>query len=294
MKQRAGSVLRLTTPVRALAQRFAFLLLLSAAVGLIIVGRVDTVLVERARTTVVDAFAPILEAFSRPIATVADIVDNVRELAHLRSENARLREESQRLVRWQQVARRLESENAALRDMLNYVPDPSARYITGRVIAASPGPFVRSVLVNVGVRDGVGKGQATVNGQGLVGRVAEVGHRSARVLLITDLNSRIPVVVGFSRERAILAGDNSDRPEILYLPAEVQVSPGDRVVTSGHGGVFAPGLPIGVVAAVGDDGVRVQPFVDWDRLEYLRLIDFGADDLLSAPQGPPEDAKGGR
>ena len=157
--------------------------------------------------------------------------------------------------------------------------------VAARVVGDSGGAFVHSVLVNAGGQDGVRKGQAAVNGEGLVGRVAEVGERSARVLLVTDLNSRIPVLLESQRYRAILVGDNSQRPRLLYLSADAKVSPGDRIVTSGHGGVFPPGLAVGVVTLIANGDVRVQPFVDWERLEYVRLIEFGRYDDGPGGQG---------
>lgn len=275
LRPREGSVLRFATPLKVVAQRFAFLLLLGGAIGMIILGKADTVLVERARTQITDAFTPLLDAISRPVATVNDGFTQLQGLIELRSENLRLIEENGRLRNWESAARRLESENHAFRDLLNFVPDDVQRFTAARVVGDSGGAYVHSVLVNAGGRDGVLKGQAAVNGEGLVGRVAEVGERSARVLLVTDLNSRIPVLLESQRYRAILVGDNSQRPRLLYLSADAKVSPGDRIVTSGHGGVFPPGLAVGAVTLIANGDVRVQPFVDWDRLEYVRLIEFG-------------------
>lgn len=284
MRQRTGSVLRFATPLKALVQRFAFLALVGITFGLMLLGKADVVLVERIRTATTDAVAPILDVFSRPAATVAEVADRARELAALRRENARLRRENEHLVQWQQVARRLEAENEALRGLLNAAPRAAVTFVSARVIADSGGAFARSLLLNAGARDGVRKGQAVVTGDGLVGRIASVGDRSARVLLITDLNSRIPVLVHSTRERAVLAGDNSDRPALQRLRHDARVWPGERIVTSGHGGAFPPGLPVGTVAAVTESEIRVQPFVEWDRLEYVRVVDFGLHGIL-APSG---------
>ena len=289
MRPREGSELRFATPLKVVAQKFAFLLLLGAAIGMVILGKADTVLVERVRTQVADAFVPILDAISRPVATVNDGVQQVQGLIALRSENQRLIDENRRLRSWESVARQLESENRAFRDLLSFAPEAAQRFTAARVVGDSDGAFVHSVLVNAGERDGVRKGQAAVNGEGLVGRVAEVGERSARVLLVTDLNSRIPVRLESQRTRAILAGDNSQRPRLLYLLADAKVSPGDRIVTSGHGGVFPPGLPVGVVTLIANGDVRVQPFVDWERLEYVRLIEFSRGEEQPAQ---PKNAAG--
>lgn len=284
MKDRSGSVLRLAQPIRIWVQRFTFLLLLAAAAGLMLLGKADTVIVERIRVEMTDAVAPVLDALSRPIGVANDVIEHARNIYGLALENRTLREENARLMQWQAVARQLEAENQVLRNLTGFVPEAAASEVTARVIGASGGAYVRSVLIAAGARHGVRKGQAAVAGAGLAGRVTEVGDRSARVLLITDLNSRIPVVIESSRDQAILAGDNSERPRLDYLRANARVSPGDRVVTSGIGGIFPPGIPVGVV--VGGEGVlRVQPPVDWDRLELLRLVDFGLGGPLRSPAG---------
>ena len=123
-----------------------------------------------------------------------------------------------------------------------------------------------------------------------VRRVTVVGALSARVLILTDLNSRIPVIVEESRTRAILVGDNSPRPALRYLRETAVVKPGQRVVTSGHGGILPPGLPVGRVLATKDGVLRVQPFVNLDRLEYLQIVEFAT---VRAPQGAAGKTGGG-
>ncbi len=178
------------------------------------------------------------------------------------------------LLRWQAAARKLNAENTSLRAMIGFVPDPGAKFITARVIADTGGSFAHTFILNAGSRHGVAKGQAAISNGGLIGRVGEVGERSSRVLLVTDLNSRIPVLVEPGRARAILAGNNSDRPRLIHLAPGARISPSNRVVTSGHGGAFPPGLPIGIVASVSDEGVSVQPILDRFRLEFVRAVDF--------------------
>ncbi len=295
MKNRAGSLLRLATPVKVVVQRFAFLLLLGASVGLVVLGKADTVMVERLRTSLADAFVPILEGLSRPVATVNEAIATLDRIAALQAENTRLAEENSRLREWQAVARQLEAENRQLRALLGFVPRGAVRYIAGRVIADGGGAFARSLLLNAGAEDGVAKGQAVVTSAGLVGRIARVGRRSALVLLITDLNSRIPVMLESSRERAILAGDNSDRPRLIHLPPEARVAPGDRIVTSGHAGAFPPGLAVGVVTAVDGREVRVRPLVEWNRLEIVRVVDYDLGGVIGSPsrvQGAARRAPG--
>jgi len=293
VKQPSGSVSRLATPIKAWAQRFAFLFLVVGAFALMLIGKADTVLVERVRTVVGDAAAPILEFIARPIDTIGNTVEGIGELTELRARNAALERDNERLRHWQSVARRLEAENAALRSLSDMVPDPRLRFITARVVGDQGGAFARSVLVNAGTRDGVAKGQVAVTAEGVAGRVAEVGLRSSRVLLLTDINSRVPVLVGSARDRSVMAGDNTGQPRLLYLAAGTEIRPGDRVVTSGHGGVFPPGLSIGIVTQASETALRVQPFVDWAHVEYLRLADYELPSLLLTP-GEGGGLKGGR
>lgn len=274
MRPRHGQVSRLMVPARAVAQRSAFLVLISAAFILLVLGRGDNDAVVRFRAAVTDLFAPTLGVLSQPVEAARRLRGTVDDHWRTFQDNQQLRGDIERLMHWQQIARRLEQENAVLRAQLNLRPEPTPRYITARVIADTGGAFVRTLLVNAGSRDGVLKGQAAISGTGLIGRIAEVGERASRLLLLTDLNSRVPVVVEGTRLRAVLAGDNSDRPRLIYLPARAQLSPGDRIVTSGHGGVFPPGLPVGKVSLIDNGELLVQPFVDWDRLEYATMLRY--------------------
>lgn len=290
--KRPGPVLRLAAPLRVLAQRFTFLGLVALSVGLMVFGKAEAPLVERARMTVADALVPILDAASRPVATVAELVDRMNEVIDVHAENNRLREENERLLRWQSVAIKLEVENRSLRDVAKVAAEDAVSFVTARVVADAGGTFVRSVLVMAGTRDGVAKGQSAITADGLVGRVGEVGERSARVLLLTDLNSQVPVVIESSRERAILAGDNSDKPRLTHLAVTARPQIGDRLITSGHGGVFPPGLPVGVIVAVNDGVARIKPFVEFHRLDHVRLIDFGLSGTLPVGAPPPAPRRG--
>ena len=187
-------------------------------------------------------------------------------------ENQRLREQNSRLLKWQNKALALTAENSTLRQMLNFVPEKGTETAAARVIGDTRGVFAQSVLINAGVAAAVERGDAVVGDRGLVGRVAEAGHKSARVLLITDFNSRIPVVSEKNRVRGILFGDNSSAPRLAFLPTDNGLELGDRIVTSGHGHVFPAGFPVGTISSIEEGDIRVVPFVNFDRLEYVRII----------------------
>lgn len=265
--------------VRAFVQRFALALLVISAFGAMLIGKADTVLVEEARVVALDLASPALEAIARPVAAANRAIADLKEFASLREENARLREENARLLAWQTAARRLENENARLRELSQFREGPEASFITARVVGDSVSAYVRGALLNVGRRAGVRTGQAIVTGEGLAGRVAEVGDNSARVLFVTDVNSRLPVLVERTRERAILSGDNSPQPRLTLLPGLAGIQRGDRIVTSGDGGSFPLGIPVGEVIQT-EGQVRVRPFADFSRLEFVRVVDYGVTGLV--------------
>lgn len=281
------SVAGLAVPVRIWAQRFAFLGLLALAFALMLLSKAETGALERARVVIVDGVAPILSVMSRPVEAGQEVSRSVKNFFIVHAENARLRQENERLIRWMQAARQLEIENATLRAQLEYVPDVAPRAVTARVIADTGGAFYHSLLINAGARHFVQRGQAVVSGAGVVGRVAEVGDRSARVLLLTDLNSRIPAIVESTGDRVIVTGNNTNWPELTYLASNSPVSAGDRVVTSGHGGVFPPGLAIGTISESNETRVVLQPAIDLARLSEARILDYGVEGILPPPEQVP-------
>lgn len=290
MRFRGTKVLHLAVPIKAVAQRFAYLLLVAAAVALLIISKADLALTERLRTAMIDIASPVLQLLARPIQTAQQGVTAVENLVTLHRDNTRLRDENARLLHWQQIALRLEQENAALRRLLAVSQDATYDAIAARVIGDTGGPFVRTMLLDAGARDGVRKGQAVVTEHGLVGRIVDAGQRAGRVLLLTDLNSRIPVLVEHSRQRAILAGDNSGQPRLEYLMAAAQLTPGDRIVTSGDGGLFPPGLLVGTVVGAGDRAPRVRPAVDFGQVEFVRVLRY--DRPKPAPDPDPTGGSG--
>src|SRR5690242_4561546 len=186
--------MRISAARRATIERVSLSLLVVISAGMIILGKADQVVFQSLRTSVMDSAVPALDVLSRPAVALAAAADRVLGFFAVDRENVRLAEENERLLGWHQVALRLSAENAQLRDLTKLVPEPAISFVTARVIADSGGAYARSVMVDAGRDNGVARGQAAMTGEGLAGRVSEVGTRAARILLITDLNSRVPVV----------------------------------------------------------------------------------------------------
>jgi rod shape-determining protein MreC len=294
------TVIRLSALRRSSAQRVVAPFLVVVSVLMIILGKVDQVMFESLRISVTDYAAPLLAVLSRPMTAIENLAERAQVTFNIYQDNIRLTAENKKLLHWQQAALTLAAENAGLRDLLKLAPEAAISYVSARVIANSGGAYLRNLTVNAGSESGVTRGQAAVTGEGLVGRVYEVGVRAARILLITDLNSRVPVIVERSRQRAILAGDNSQRLSLWYLDPAAPVRIGDRIITSGKGGVFPAGLPVGLVNAI-DTGIpRVEPYVRLSQVEYVRIVDYGLAEGLPMPIagtprcGPVIAAKAGR
>ena len=270
-------------PLRALRDKGAFGLLVGVTLILVLLGKLDLRLGAAVAGAARDAVVPILHGLQLPIVAGRVAVNEVRDLLTIREENRRLREENARLLARDAEAAWLATENRSLRRMLAAPEVPAARArLTARIVGDSGGTFVRAVLLDAGLEQGVSIGMPALAPEGLVGRVVDVGRRSSRVLLVTDFNSKVPVVIAGSGDQAILEGDNSPRPRLQFLPMTPGFAAGDRVLTSGRGGILPPGLPIGRVDLTAEDGrPRVRPLADWRRLDYVLLLE-------SAPLAEPD------
>jgi rod shape-determining protein MreC len=278
-------------PVRRLLVTVVVLCL----VALVLVWRIDNPRIERMRAAIVDRVVPNMEWAMAPVTGLARMVDDFQSYARLYDQNQQLRRELQQMRAWREAALQLEQENARLLDLNRVQLDPELTFVTGIVMADAGSPFRRSVLINVGGRDGILDGWATMDGLGVVGRISGVGERTSRVLLLTDSNSRVPVTIQPSGQQALLTGDNTQAPVLEFIEAPEDISAGDRIITSGDGGLFPPGLLVGQVVETTDRLLRARLSADMARLNFLRVMrshpgtaldDPGA--LIGPPWPPPE------
>jgi rod shape-determining protein MreC len=271
--------------------------------AIFMVWRIDSPRVERFRLAVIDRVVPNFDWAMVPVTGTINLVRDFQSYQRIYQQNQELRRELQQMKSWKEAALQLEQENARLLDLNSVRLDPRLTHVTGVVVADSGSPFRQSVLLNVGRRDGVLDGWATMDGLGLVGRISGVGERASRVILLTDTTSRIPAVIQPSGQNVIVVGDNTRSPPVDFLENPDLVRPGDRVVSSGDGGVFPAGLVIGQVAKDPGGRLRVRLSADYERLEFLRVLrNYGAERiedtgrlirpevLPSNPETPAPDA----
>lgn len=264
---------------RVRRQRTANVLLILLSFSLMFLGKADIAALRNARMGASDFMAPLMDIVSSPARGIDTMVTGIRTVTSLRAENVRLEAENDLLKRWRRRAEILESENRQLRSVTGAVAPERRTPLTARAVTAPGGSFAHTVLIAVGYESGIRAGNPVVTADGLVGLVVDVGKSYARVLMISDINARIPVILASSSWPALAIGQNGVFLELAFLPEEAKPQIGELVLTSGHGGVLPAGLPVGRVNLVQDNFVRVQPAVDFRSLSYVSVLTGGIEGI---------------
>ena len=291
MKRRKVLFIQLSQ-IRLLAKKFAIVILFLSAFVMMLINKTDTVIIEKTSSMATDVVSPLIDVLVVPARTLAGVFDYFRDLSKIYDDNRKLRAENNRLQIVSDKARALEIENKLLAKLLNYTPPPNAKFVTARVIAEEGDAFSHSIIAYTGRDSGVKKGQVVMSDNGVIGRVDKPGKMYSKIILITDINSKIPVMVERTRVRGILSGDNTTVPKMIFIPLSAKLTVGDRIITSGVAGVFPPGLPIGKISSIEKNSVKIKTFGNLDRLEYVKIIDYGLDGEESASEETPEKGVG--
>jgi len=242
------------------------------------------------RAAVDTVTGPVGGVLAAPVRWAGAASDFVGGYFFAVSENRRLRRELAELQPWRDQAIALKNVNARYEAMLGIRTEPPVAMITARSISESRGPFVNARLLDVGSGKGVRVGNPVINEHGLVGRVTGTSARISRLVLLTDVASRTPVLVDRTDARAILTGDGSGNPRLEFVRGNNSVQAGDRILTSGDGGGYPRGVPIGVAAKGIDGSWRVKLFSDRGAIDYVRVMlfqDFGQLADVAALSPPP-------
>lgn len=264
--------------LRRTVKKFAIVLLFVVVFAFMLLNKTNNALIEKTSTTAGEVIAPVTEILVLPASLMLDGYDYLRSLRKIDEENQALRAENRRLIMANAKNRALEIENRILSEMLNYVAPPEADFVTAKVVAEEGTAFAHSLTVYVGGGRKVSKGQVVISDKGVVGRVEEAGVRYAKIAMINNINSKISVMIEESRIRGMMVGQNDVWPELVFLPLDAKINVGDKVITSGIGGVFPAGLPVGTVASIDKSGIKIKPANDLSRLEYVMIVDYKLPD----------------
>jgi len=254
---------------------FRYIILLGAIVFflfLFFLWRIDNHRAERFRLALLNQIVPNVEFFTSSIKVIGRIVLDISSFTNVYEQNQNLKNELQDMKKWREAAIQLEQKNAKLRALNNLKVNPVLDWVSGEVIVDSGGPYSSSVLLNVGIEDGIIDGSAVVDGLGLVGRISGVEDQISRIVLLSDNNSYVPVIIEPNNQEAIVRGDNSSAPIVDFIRGVEKIQPGFRIYTSGTGGVFPQGILIGKVVLSADKKIRVKLSANINKLDYLRIL----------------------
>lgn len=218
---------------------------------------------------------PFIVMAQVPVAAVKEKIDLVGLWADKKDRMSALEAENERLKQWYQTAQMLQAENKQLKTLLNVKHEKEHKFITAQLIMDAKTPYAHTVMINSGQNHNVLKGQGVVVQDGLLGRILESGKDTARILLLRDLNSRVPVVVEDSGDKAILAGTNEDMPVLEHISPYHTVKAGQKVLTSGHGGALPYGIAVGETV-MGENGkIHVKLYADVAQASFVQVVDYG-------------------
>ena len=253
-------------------------IVLALAVVLVLLGKAQSDLFDRARMKITDWLSPTLVSVHAPVQAFNRWVGSIDDLFNVYKENLALKDENARLRQWRNVAVVMQNRVNHYQDMLHAVPDPDVNSVLAQVIGRASRPFLQTMILGAGTANNIKPGEAVVDPRGMIGRIYLAGDHTSWVILLTDLNSRIPVTIASADGKtqslqAIMTGDNTPMPSLDTLSQLVTLHPGDQVVSSGDGGLLPPGLPIGTV--VGNPGeYRVSLLADPASSEDVEVLGF--------------------
>jgi rod shape-determining protein MreC len=259
---------------KLLIQRGLLVACLVTGVTLLVLGRANHPALAEARIQVLSTLAPVFEAVRAPVESFRNAQAYLADMASAHALNAQLQQENDGLRRWQAVAVALEQENKALRELMAYQPVAQLHYTSAKVIADLQSGNAHSLLINAGSRDGIARYQPVIDAYGLIGRVMELSSHHARVLSITDVNSRIPVVTSKSDTRAILTGTGGEMLKLSFVAPHAAPKPGEMILTTDDGALVPSGIMVGKIFSVSDDAILVKPIRPLDAPGYVRIVQY--------------------
>lgn len=277
MKRRRVLFIRLSQ-FRVFLKKLVVALVFVSALSLMLLSKADNLVLNQVNNSVLVVFNPIIKVLQLPAQVAFGIYDTIRDVAMVYQENKALKRENLDLLMLKNQVRTLKIENKLLGRMLHYTPPPEASFITAKIVAEEGDAFSHSMIAYANDTQNIHKGQVVLGAESVVGRVDDVNGRYIRILLFTDINSKIPVMVERSRARGILSGDNTTTPKLLFTVLGADINEGDMLVTSGVAGVFPAGLPVGIVSNISKDVISVETITDIERLEYVKIVDYGVYD----------------
>ena len=275
-REDVGIAIRSAFLRRGTQQRFSLFVLVILSVVLIFAETIETRPLNKVRSFVKDVVYRSATIVSFPLKSVNNFAGFLENHLNLYSNYNELIKENNELKNNISKTDFLELENSQLRKLIDEQIESPSNLVSARVMIDKQSPYLNSFVINIGSNKGIKNGMAVLDGKNFIGRIVDVNFFSSRVLLVSDLNSKIPVLSEPSGSHAILSGHGTNEPTLEYLSKNNSIQDGDKIYTSGKEGIFTPGLVVGK-AKIEKNKIKVLLFADLDQITFVN-INLGAMD----------------
>jgi len=251
-------------------QRFSLFALIIISIVLIFLETIDVKPLNSIRSFTKDIIYRAAVVTTYPKRIFSTSYDIIVEHFNLYNDYDKLKKENKNLKNEISKSDYLELENTQLRKLIEEQVKSKSDLVSARVMLDKQSPYLNSFVINIGANKDIKNGMAVLDGKNFIGRIVDVNFFSSRVLLITDLNSKIPIISEPSGQHAILSGHGDNEPTLEYLSENHQIQDGDKIYTSGKEGIFAPGIIIGETV-YGQDGVKVKLYSELSQITFVNI-----------------------
>jgi rod shape-determining protein MreC len=269
-REDVGIAIRSAFLAKGSKQKFSLLAPIVLSIVLLFFETIDTKPLNYFRAFIKDVIYRGALVVSAPSKSINNFTDFVKEHVHLYDDYNKLKKENDDLKNKISETDFLELENSQLRKLIEEQISSSSNLMSARVMLNKQSPYLNSFIINIGGNKNIKNGMAVLDGKNFIGRIVDVNFFSSRVLLVSDLNSKIPVITEPSAHHAILNGHGKNEPTLEYLPENHNIQNGDKVYTSGKGGIFSPGIPVGEVK-IENNIIKVLLFSDLSQITFINI-----------------------
>tara|TARA_Y100000780_G_scaffold134977_1_gene121422 strand:- start:219 stop:1067 length:849 start_codon:yes stop_codon:yes gene_type:complete len=269
-REDVGIAIRSAFIAKGTKQKFSLFALVVLSIVLISIETIEAKPFNYFRSFIKDTIYRGSLAVSAPFKVFDNFADYIDKHLNLYSNYDELKKENNKLKNNISESDFLEFENAQLRKLIEEQASSFSDLLSARVMIDKQSPYLNSFIINIGSNKNIKNGMAVLDGKNFVGRIVDVNFFSSRVLLVSDLNSKIPVIIEPSGHHAILSGHGTNKPILEYLPENYTIQDGDKVYTSGKEGIFSPGIPIGEII-IEKDVVKTSLFSDLSQITFVNI-----------------------
>ena len=257
---------------RGTKQRFSLFVLLFSSIFLIVLGKFNFTAINYLKITINEVVYRTSFVASIPEKYITYSYRAIEEHIKLYKDYNFQKEELEKLKSEKYEVKFLEAENKRLKKVLNDI-NYSPELVIAKVIIDKQSPFLRSIIINKGSKNNIKKGMSVLSDSYLIGKVVEVNYMTSRVLLLSDLNSKIPVTIEPGSIQSILSGDGGNSGNIQYTKDNLPIADGSIIYTSGTGGLLKSGIPIGKIEQ-NENQNSVNFFIDFSQLRYVKVSSY--------------------